>query len=76
PQPSPVGEGWGEGKSAAMQTLKFALSEKALTLTLSRGRGDRFAANLKKQLAYWIWILPAKCRLPFGGNGKPTFSPA
>ncbi|WP_314309771.1 hypothetical protein [Kingella denitrificans] len=51
PTPSPVGEGWGEGKPAAMQKLKFALSEKALTLTLSHGRGDRFTANLKKQPA-------------------------
>ena len=59
-----------------MQKLKFAPSEKALTLTLSRGRGDRFAANLKKQPAYWIWTLSAKCRLPFGGNGKPTPSSA
>lgn len=34
-----------------MQKLKFVPSEKALTLTLSHVRGDRFAANLKKQPA-------------------------
>lgn len=44
-----------------MQKLKFAPSEKALTLTLSRGRGDKFAAHPKKQPApRW-----GKCRLLF-----------
>ena len=56
-----MGEGWGEGKPAAMQKLKFAPSEKALTLTLSRGRGDRFTANLKKQPVPYL----GKCRLLF-----------
>ena len=44
-----------------MQKLKFAPSEKALTLTLSHGRRDRFAAHPKKQPAPRF----GKCRLLF-----------
>ena len=45
--PLPVGE----GKTRHCSEQKFVPREEALTLTLSHGRGDGFAANPKKQPA-------------------------
>ena len=48
PLPLPVGE----GKTRRRSEQKFVPPEEALTLTLSHGRGDGFAAHLKKAALY------------------------
>ena len=59
--PLPVGE----GKTRCHSEQKFVPPEEALTLTLSHGRGDGFAANPKKAACTFAEISNPKVQAAF-----------
>ena len=55
----------GEGKTRRRSEQKFVPPEEALTLTLSHGRGDGFAAHLKKAACILAEISNPKVQAAF-----------